>query len=80
MSTWQRITATEPPPLEDVLVTVRSDIDDEPYVLMGWRRSTDPDRWCYSGGGEEVFGRVTHWMPIPAPHREVAHARGPDGA
>ncbi|MGE4366504.1 DUF551 domain-containing protein [Thermomonas sp.] len=80
MSTWQRITATEPPPLEDVLVTVCSDIDEEPYVLMAWRRHTDPGGWCYSGFDDEVHGRVTHWMPIPDPHREVAHARGPDGA
>lgn len=77
-SIWHTVSATEPKPLDDVLVVVEDDIGT--CVWMAWRRHTEPHRWCYTGGDDEISGRVTHWMPVPEPPQEVGHARRPDHA
>lgn len=73
---WHTVSATEPKPLDDVLVVVEDDIGT--CVWMAWRLHTEPHRWCYTGGDDEISGRVTHWMPVPEPPEEVRHARRPD--
>lgn len=74
-SIWHTVSATEPRPLDDVLVVVEDDTG--PCVWMAWRRHTEPHRWCYTGGCEEITAPVTHWMPVPEPPQEVVYARRP---
>lgn len=68
---WIKVTPeTMPLDMEVVFITVE-EIDGKRYVMSDCRYNPDYGwEWAYEAGAdywEDVSGRVTHWMPYPAP-------------
>lgn len=62
---WQAITAAEPAPLEDVLVSAWHPGDEQPMVYAAYRSQRDPSQWIISGGDCERVTGVYAWAPCP---------------
>ncbi len=76
---WRPVTPIEPPPLEDVMVTVKNAPDSEPLTYMAFRR---PDGgpgyrggFFLSGADEERITGVFAWAPcMPAAPASMGRA------
>lgn len=58
---WISIKDRLPEPLKDVLCTFNNERYEQKIVDRTWM--FHDGSWLY----EEIYGKVTHWMPIPEP-------------
>jgi hypothetical protein len=70
---WQPITADEPQPLVDVLVSSIIPGETKPSVFYGWRRATNPAQFLVSGSETDLVPGVVYAFaeepaaaPLPA--------------
>lgn len=64
---WEPVTAEQPAPLEDVLVSVYHQGED-PMVFAAYRRGLAPNQWFISGTDHErIVGQVYAWAPCLEP-------------
>lgn len=55
MASWSPITAIEPAPLDDVMVSVFAPGDEEPVVFMAYRKQAGSDLFYLSGTPDQVI-------------------------
>jgi len=73
---WEPITAEQPAPLEDVMVSVYLPGDEEPVTYMAYRKQAGSDQFYISGTADEKLGGAFAWAPVmdPAPLAQQAAA------
>jgi hypothetical protein len=69
---WQAVTADQPAPLVDVMVSVFVDGDVEPETLMAYRKQGGSETFYLSGTADQVIRGVYAFAEVIAPAPRVA--------